>query len=182
MALHATGTFQVQLEPQGSGDTAEGSSLGRMSIEKQFHGDLEGTAKGQMLTGSHGHQNLGWLCRDRASHWNAKRSQRQFCAAAPRHRHQRLARAVHHHGAGLRLRPAHRPCRPYDRSDRRRHTFLRLGIHAPRSMNGAPLDASKRLLPWLVAVAFLHGVARHHDSEHGGAGDCAALSRWRRSA
>ena len=50
MALHATGTFQVQLEPQGSGDTAEGSSLGRMSIEKQFHGDLEGTAKGQMLT------------------------------------------------------------------------------------------------------------------------------------
>jgi hypothetical protein len=25
--------------------------LGRMSIEKQFHGDLEGTGRGQMLTG-----------------------------------------------------------------------------------------------------------------------------------
>src|SRR5207253_2947828 len=25
--------------------------LGRMSIDKQFHGDLEGTSKGQMLTG-----------------------------------------------------------------------------------------------------------------------------------
>jgi hypothetical protein len=30
-------------------DTAEGG-LGRMSIDKQFHGDLEGTSKGQMLT------------------------------------------------------------------------------------------------------------------------------------
>ena len=49
MALHATGTFQVQLELQGSGDTADGSSLGRMSIEKQFQGDLAGTSKGQML-------------------------------------------------------------------------------------------------------------------------------------
>jgi len=33
-------------------DSDQGSeSLGRMSIEKQFRGDLEGTSKGQMLTG-----------------------------------------------------------------------------------------------------------------------------------
>ena len=29
---------------------AEGSPLGRMTIEKQFHGDLEATSKGEMLT------------------------------------------------------------------------------------------------------------------------------------
>ncbi len=50
MPLHATGTFEVKLTPQGDGDKAEGSTLGRMSIAKQFHGDLEGTSKGEMLT------------------------------------------------------------------------------------------------------------------------------------
>jgi len=49
MATHATGTFEVKLDPQAE-DKAEGSSLGRTSIDKQFHGDLEATAKGQMLT------------------------------------------------------------------------------------------------------------------------------------
>jgi hypothetical protein len=47
---HASGTFEVKLVPQTddkNGDTA----LGRMTIDKQFHGDLEGTSKGQMLTG-----------------------------------------------------------------------------------------------------------------------------------
>jgi Protein of unknown function (DUF3224) len=46
----AKGTFEVKLEPQGEGDKAEGSTLGRMSLDKKFHGDLEGTAKGTMLT------------------------------------------------------------------------------------------------------------------------------------
>jgi len=50
MATHASGTFEVKLVPQPPDDKAEGSNLGRMSIDKQFHGDLEGTAKGQMLT------------------------------------------------------------------------------------------------------------------------------------
>jgi hypothetical protein len=50
MPLHATGTFEVKLTPQGDGDKAEGSTLGRMSIAKQFHGDLDGTSKGEMLT------------------------------------------------------------------------------------------------------------------------------------
>lgn len=46
----ASGTFEVKLAPQGTGDEAEGSKLGRMSIDKQFHGDLEATSKGEMLT------------------------------------------------------------------------------------------------------------------------------------
>jgi len=50
MTTHAIGTFDVKLEPQGTADKAEGSTLGRMSLDKQFHGDLEATAKGEMLT------------------------------------------------------------------------------------------------------------------------------------
>ena len=40
----------MQLAPQGSPDAAEGISLGGMSIAKQFHGPLDGTSKGAMLT------------------------------------------------------------------------------------------------------------------------------------
>ena len=49
MTTHATGTFEVKLNPQD--DRSDDKSLGRMTIEKQWHGDLEGTSKGQMLTG-----------------------------------------------------------------------------------------------------------------------------------
>jgi hypothetical protein len=50
MTRHARGTFEVKLVPQAPDDKAEGTSLGRVSIDKQFHGDLEGTSKGEMLT------------------------------------------------------------------------------------------------------------------------------------
>jgi hypothetical protein len=43
----ATGPFEVKLVPQS--DTID-PALGRMSIDKQFHGNLEATSKGQMLT------------------------------------------------------------------------------------------------------------------------------------
>lgn len=46
----ATGTFDVKVLPQGTPDTADGIALGRMSIDKQFHGDLEAISKGEMLT------------------------------------------------------------------------------------------------------------------------------------
>ena len=45
---HATGTFDVKLIPQT--DEKSDPTLGRMTIEKQFHGDIEGTSQGQMLT------------------------------------------------------------------------------------------------------------------------------------
>jgi hypothetical protein len=47
--MQASGTFDVKLSPQGSEDKADGSSLARMAIDKQFHGDLQGVSKGQML-------------------------------------------------------------------------------------------------------------------------------------
>lgn len=44
----ASGTFDVTLTPLATdaGDDAPG----RMSLDKRFHGDLEGTSKGEMLT------------------------------------------------------------------------------------------------------------------------------------
>jgi hypothetical protein len=47
MSIQANGTFEVKLTPQD--DQASGSPFGRMLIDKQFHGDLEGTSLGQML-------------------------------------------------------------------------------------------------------------------------------------
>lgn len=49
MTRRATGVFVVKLSPQLPDDGAEDAALGRMSIDKQFHGDLEATGKGQML-------------------------------------------------------------------------------------------------------------------------------------
>jgi len=50
MTTRASGTFEVKLSPQAADDKSEDTTLGRMSIDKQFHGDLEATSKGQMLT------------------------------------------------------------------------------------------------------------------------------------
>ena len=47
MSTQATGIFEVKLSPQD--DQAIGSPFGRMLIDKQFHGDLEGSSVGQML-------------------------------------------------------------------------------------------------------------------------------------
>jgi Protein of unknown function (DUF3224) len=48
MTTRATGTFEVKLEPLPTNDSSEGSPVGRMSIDKQIHGNFEGT--GEMLT------------------------------------------------------------------------------------------------------------------------------------
>lgn len=50
MPRRATGVFDVKLNPQAAPDQAEGIALGRLSLEKQFHGDLEATSQGEMLT------------------------------------------------------------------------------------------------------------------------------------
>ncbi len=49
MTTYARGTFDVTMTPQPPDDTATVVSVGRMSLAKQFHGDLEATSTGQML-------------------------------------------------------------------------------------------------------------------------------------
>ena len=49
MKHHASGTFEVKITPQD--DKSDDKSLGRMTIEKQWQGDITGLSTGQMLTG-----------------------------------------------------------------------------------------------------------------------------------
>jgi len=46
--MHATGPFDVKVTPQD--DKSEDPLLNRMTLDKQYRGDLEGTGIGQMLT------------------------------------------------------------------------------------------------------------------------------------
>jgi hypothetical protein len=51
MTHHASGTFEVKMTPQAPDDKSSAdATLGRLLIDKQFHGDLEAVSKGQMLT------------------------------------------------------------------------------------------------------------------------------------
>jgi hypothetical protein len=49
MTTHATGTFEVKAAPQPPDENAGGAAIGRMLLDKQFHGNLEATSKGTML-------------------------------------------------------------------------------------------------------------------------------------
>src|SRR5579859_3196381 len=57
MSNHAQGTFEVDIKPQPPYVSDANAPVGRMSIDKQFAGDLVGTSKGEMLavgTGTEG--------------------------------------------------------------------------------------------------------------------------------
>ncbi|MFZ1917768.1 MAG: DUF3224 domain-containing protein [Terriglobales bacterium] len=50
MPQHARGTFEVKVTPQKPDNKeAETANLERLSIDKEFHGDIEGTSTGEML-------------------------------------------------------------------------------------------------------------------------------------
>ena len=51
MPARATGPFDVKVTPQPADEYADGATLGRLTLDKSFHGDLEATSRGQMLTG-----------------------------------------------------------------------------------------------------------------------------------
>lgn len=57
---HATGTFEVKVAPLASYNQ-EDRSLARFSIDKQFHGDLEGTSKGEMLSAGNPNTSGGYV-------------------------------------------------------------------------------------------------------------------------
>jgi hypothetical protein len=50
MTRHAAGTFEVKMAPLAPDDATTGTAIGRYAIDKQFHGDLEATSKGEMLS------------------------------------------------------------------------------------------------------------------------------------
>jgi len=50
MTQNASGTFAVKLDHQPPHDTADGVSLGRASLRKEFAGELTGASQGEMLS------------------------------------------------------------------------------------------------------------------------------------
>lgn len=50
MTTLARGSFDVTIEPATQEELSDGTSLGRLSLAKKFHGDLEASGKGEMLT------------------------------------------------------------------------------------------------------------------------------------
>lgn len=64
---HARGTFEVKLTPQAD-ESAAGAGLGRMTLDKQFHGDLEAASRGQMLSAGTAVQgSAGYVALERVS-------------------------------------------------------------------------------------------------------------------
>jgi|SRR5215472_10835185 len=50
MTQHVSGSFEVKVLPQKpDSEVAQTASLSRMTIDKQFHGDLEAISKGEMI-------------------------------------------------------------------------------------------------------------------------------------
>lgn len=68
MADHARGTFEVKMNPQAPEEGVGDATIGRMSLDKQFHGDLEGTSRGQMLAVQGGVQgSAGYVAMERVT-------------------------------------------------------------------------------------------------------------------
>ena len=68
MTMHARGTFEVKMTPQPAQDGVGDPGIGRMALDKQFHGDLEATGKGQMLaSGTDVPGSAGYVALERVS-------------------------------------------------------------------------------------------------------------------
>lgn len=68
MKMHARGSFEVSLKPLETYNKTPDSSLGRMSIDKQFHGELEAVSQGEMLSaGSPVKGSAGYVAIERVS-------------------------------------------------------------------------------------------------------------------
>lgn len=68
MTTEASGTFEVKLTPQTPEENVGDASVGRLAIDKQFHGDLEATSKGQMLAaGTDVQDSAGYVALERVT-------------------------------------------------------------------------------------------------------------------
>ena len=54
VTTRATGTFEVKLTPHPADEASAETAVGRMAIDKRFHGELDGTSRGEMLAAGTG--------------------------------------------------------------------------------------------------------------------------------
>ncbi|EMD1305830.1 DUF3224 domain-containing protein [Serratia ureilytica] len=66
--MHATGTFDIKLTPQTATAEIETAKLSRMTIDKQFHGDLTAVSLGEMLAvRMDAHGSAGYVAMERVT-------------------------------------------------------------------------------------------------------------------
>ncbi|WP_413714823.1 DUF3224 domain-containing protein [Serratia ureilytica] len=66
--MHATGTFDIKLTPQTATAEIETAKLSRMTIDKQFHGDLTAASLGEMLAvRMEAHGSAGYVAMERVT-------------------------------------------------------------------------------------------------------------------
>ena len=59
MTHHATGTFEVKVAPIDPAFKFDDNPIGRFSLDKQFHGDLDAVSQGEMLSGGNPAKGFG---------------------------------------------------------------------------------------------------------------------------
>ena len=65
--MKASGTFSVALQPQPLWEGAANSGLGRLSIDKQFQGELEATSQGEMLSSRGAEGSAGYVALEKVT-------------------------------------------------------------------------------------------------------------------
>jgi len=68
MTQHATGSFDVKISPVDPAFKFDDNPISRMSLDKQFHGDLEAVSQGEMLSGGNPSKgSAGYVAMERVS-------------------------------------------------------------------------------------------------------------------
>ena len=67
MTQRAAGPFDVSIKPLEAYNKTPGANLARMSIDKQFHGDLEGASQGEMLSSGSAKDSGGYVAIERVT-------------------------------------------------------------------------------------------------------------------
>lgn len=67
MKQQVKGAFEVKLQPLQAYNRNEDSGLGRMSIDKQFHGELDATSQGEMLYAGSAKDSGGYVAVERVT-------------------------------------------------------------------------------------------------------------------
>ena len=128
MPARANGTFEVKLSPQPADETG----VGRLTIDKQFHGHLEATSKGHMLAYSTEVQgSAGYVALERVTGSVSGRTG-TFVPAAQRDDEPRRDAARADGRSGLRNRTTRRARREDGHNDRREEALLRIRVHPTR--------------------------------------------------
>ncbi len=131
MATHASGTFDVKVAPQTATEFETSVGLARYSIDKEIHGELEATSKGEMLaTNTEVKGSAAYVALEKVTGMLNGRAGTfilQHSASMTSNSQQMLITVVPDSGTGQLIRPH----RQIHHQDRRQEALLRIRLHPP---------------------------------------------------